>query len=161
MCEQNWSRGISCHQSETQWQHCCWLHLFLVYSVLKRSPESPYTCTYMPSPCASESIAVLHYVSWWCLRSSGVTLPLSINRWQHKIRHDERIFFSRTCFSWPGGFISLKFHIFIILKLIHKPLPIMYILKTAFVMKLKRHVSNSLFDLCSRIKDCDINLCYF
>lgn len=45
--------------------------------------------------------------------------------------------------TWWLHFSEIS-HFFIILKLIHKPLPIIYILKTVIVIKLKGHVSNSL-----------------
>lgn len=47
-------------------------------------------CTRLSFPMCD---TVLHYASWpWCQWSSGVTLPVSINRWQQKIDHDESIF---------------------------------------------------------------------
>lgn len=104
-----------------------------------KSSKLLYTCTYMPFPCVSESIAVLHYVSWpWCQRSSRVTLPVSINRWQHKIINDERIYLGLVFLDLVAQFF-LNFHINIFIKGIYRPSVIICWLKIVIIFKLTGH----------------------
>ena len=89
--------------------------LFLLLSseeVIQDSAGVPSSCVCV-CVCARESIAVLHYVSWaGCHRTSGVTLPVSINRWQHTISHDGRIYVGLVCLDLVASFFYI-FHMYI------------------------------------------------
>lgn len=65
--------------------------------------------------------------SWpWCQWSSGVTLPVSINRWQYKINHDERIYSGLIFLS--SDFIPLYFHMYVLINATRRLLLIICVL---------------------------------
>lgn len=102
---------------------CSW------YDFLRRSSKSPYTCAYMPSQCVSESITVLHYVSWRCQRSN-------ITSFHQQMAAQNKTFFFFLGLVFLDLVASFFWNvIFLWTWSCNKTWPISYILKTAIVIK--------------------------